>query len=169
MTVFFHCDCRLKVVVKEVDPRIHFALVCGAKSCPPIRTYSTTVRWCHVAYNYLYICMYIHVHVHVEHSYVWRHCDIACTCVYGFVHWLYREPCSQAPLSMYIHLPTLLFNSMVSQYVHTHTHTHTRTHTHTHTHTHQNGNLETRILHPFDMYYVSITYTNLKKKYIPSI
>lgn len=25
---------------KEVDPRIHFALVCGAKSCPPIKTYS---------------------------------------------------------------------------------------------------------------------------------
>lgn len=23
-----------------MDPRIHFALVCGAKSCPPIRLYS---------------------------------------------------------------------------------------------------------------------------------
>ena len=23
-----------------MDPRIHFALVCGAKSCPPIRVYT---------------------------------------------------------------------------------------------------------------------------------
>jgi hypothetical protein len=23
-----------------MDPRVHFALVCGAKSCPPIRTYT---------------------------------------------------------------------------------------------------------------------------------
>ena len=36
---------RLKVAVDSVDPRIHFALVCGAKSCPPIRTYSASV-WC---------------------------------------------------------------------------------------------------------------------------
>ena len=28
------------LVVKPVDPRIHFALVCGAKSCPPIKVYS---------------------------------------------------------------------------------------------------------------------------------
>lgn len=27
-------------VVDPVDPRIHFALVCGAKSCPPIKLYS---------------------------------------------------------------------------------------------------------------------------------
>ena len=25
------------------EPRIHFALVCGAKSCPPIKTYSPQV------------------------------------------------------------------------------------------------------------------------------
>ena len=24
-------------VIKPPDPRIHFALVCGAKSCPPIK------------------------------------------------------------------------------------------------------------------------------------
>ena len=34
---------RRKVAVNSVDPRIHFALVCGAKSCPPIRTYSASV------------------------------------------------------------------------------------------------------------------------------
>ena len=27
-------------VVEKVDPRIHFALVCGAKSCPPIKLYT---------------------------------------------------------------------------------------------------------------------------------
>merc|ERR1739848_646889 len=27
--------------VQDLDPRIHFALNCGAKSCPPIRAYST--------------------------------------------------------------------------------------------------------------------------------
>ena len=26
--------------ILPVDPRIHFALVCGAKSCPPIRVYT---------------------------------------------------------------------------------------------------------------------------------
>jgi hypothetical protein len=25
-----------------MDPRIHFALVCGAKSCPPIKLYSAS-------------------------------------------------------------------------------------------------------------------------------
>jgi len=29
-------------VVSPVDPRIHFALVCGAKSCPPIKVYTPT-------------------------------------------------------------------------------------------------------------------------------
>jgi Protein of unknown function, DUF547 len=27
-------------VVQQLDPRIHFALVCGAKSCPPIKLYT---------------------------------------------------------------------------------------------------------------------------------
>ncbi|KAG2439584.1 hypothetical protein HXX76_004936 [Chlamydomonas incerta] len=31
---------RLAKVVRPMDPRIHFALVCGARSCPPIRLYS---------------------------------------------------------------------------------------------------------------------------------
>eukprot|EP00878_Enallax_costatus_P009243 GHUV01009661.1.p1 GENE.GHUV01009661.1~~GHUV01009661.1.p1 ORF type:complete len:515 (+),score=139.91 GHUV01009661.1:157-1701(+) len=33
-------DPRAAHVVSPVDPRIHFALVCGAKSCPPIKLYS---------------------------------------------------------------------------------------------------------------------------------
>ena len=32
-------DARLAAVVGTVDPRIHFALNCGAASCPPIRAY----------------------------------------------------------------------------------------------------------------------------------
>lgn len=34
-------DPRIENVMAEVDPRIHSALNCGAKSCPPIKTYST--------------------------------------------------------------------------------------------------------------------------------
>lgn len=33
-------DPRREYVVTPVDPRIHFALVCGAKSCPPIKLYT---------------------------------------------------------------------------------------------------------------------------------
>lgn len=33
-------DPRLKYIVKKIDPRIHFALVCGAKSCPAINVYT---------------------------------------------------------------------------------------------------------------------------------
>lgn len=33
-------DPRMKFVVWQLDPRIHFALVCGAKSCPAINVYS---------------------------------------------------------------------------------------------------------------------------------
>jgi len=36
---FSHKDLRIAYSCK-LDPRIHFALVCGAKSCPPIRIYS---------------------------------------------------------------------------------------------------------------------------------
>jgi len=32
-------DPRLPFALKSLDPRIHFALVCGAQSCPPIKTY----------------------------------------------------------------------------------------------------------------------------------
>ena len=32
-------DPRRPMAMHPVDPRIHFALVCGAKSCPPIRVY----------------------------------------------------------------------------------------------------------------------------------
>ncbi|KXJ12165.1 hypothetical protein AC249_AIPGENE9771 [Exaiptasia diaphana] len=33
-------DPRCELTIKPMDPRIHFALVCGAKSCPPINVYS---------------------------------------------------------------------------------------------------------------------------------
>ncbi|KAL6748715.1 glutaredoxin-like protein [Haematococcus lacustris] len=33
-------DPRAAKVVQPMDPRIHFALVCGAKSCPPIKLYT---------------------------------------------------------------------------------------------------------------------------------
>ncbi|XP_019618159.1 PREDICTED: uncharacterized protein LOC109465380 [Branchiostoma belcheri] len=33
-------DPRLPVALENPEPLIHFALVCGAKSCPPIKTYS---------------------------------------------------------------------------------------------------------------------------------
>jgi hypothetical protein len=32
-------DSRLSFVIKPVDPRVHFALVCGSRSCAPIRFY----------------------------------------------------------------------------------------------------------------------------------
>lgn len=36
-------DPRLKIALEQPEPLIHFALVCGAKSCPPIKTYSAKV------------------------------------------------------------------------------------------------------------------------------
>ncbi len=36
-------DPRLAAAVSSVDPRIHFALNCGARSCPPIRAYDPEV------------------------------------------------------------------------------------------------------------------------------
>jgi len=33
-------DPRLLVALPNPEPKVHFALVCGAKSCPPIKTYS---------------------------------------------------------------------------------------------------------------------------------
>ena len=35
-----HPHLPLVQVVSPIDPRIHFTLVCGAKSCPPIRIYT---------------------------------------------------------------------------------------------------------------------------------
>ncbi|KAL5016161.1 hypothetical protein ScPMuIL_005750 [Solemya velum] len=37
---FSQSDPRLKVALEKPEPLIHFALVCGAKSCPPIKTYT---------------------------------------------------------------------------------------------------------------------------------
>ena len=41
---FSRSDPRLKIALPAPEPKIHFALVCGAKSCPPIKTYSASVR-----------------------------------------------------------------------------------------------------------------------------
>ena len=41
---FSRSDPRLEVALPEPEPRIHFALVCGARSCPPIKLYSAEVR-----------------------------------------------------------------------------------------------------------------------------
>ncbi|GFO35033.1 hypothetical protein PoB_006153800 [Plakobranchus ocellatus] len=38
--MFAPSDPRLKFICKQLDPRIHFALVCGAKSCPAIGVYT---------------------------------------------------------------------------------------------------------------------------------
>ena len=40
MKPFKQSDPRIKFILKEPEPRIHFALNCGAKSCPPIKTFS---------------------------------------------------------------------------------------------------------------------------------
>jgi len=37
---FSNSDPRLPLALKVLDPRIHFALNCGAKSCPPIKSFS---------------------------------------------------------------------------------------------------------------------------------
>lgn len=34
-----HSGILVQISCKEVDARIHFALVCGARSCPAIKTY----------------------------------------------------------------------------------------------------------------------------------
>ena len=38
-SVFDSQDPRLEYIVEGGEPRIHFALVCGAKSCPPIKLF----------------------------------------------------------------------------------------------------------------------------------
>ena len=40
MKPFGNADPRMKIILPQVDPRIHFALNCGAKSCPPIKTFA---------------------------------------------------------------------------------------------------------------------------------
>lgn len=42
-------DVRAKVALEKHQPLIHFALVCGAKSCPPIKTYSANVSIGHLS------------------------------------------------------------------------------------------------------------------------
>ena len=40
LTPFSKDDPRLEHALPEVEPRIHFGLNCGAKSCPPIKTFT---------------------------------------------------------------------------------------------------------------------------------
>lgn len=40
--VFASDDKRLRLTVDKVDPRIHFGLNCGAKSCPPVKKFTAT-------------------------------------------------------------------------------------------------------------------------------
>uniref|UniRef100_H2ZAF4 DEP domain-containing protein n=1 Tax=Ciona savignyi TaxID=51511 RepID=H2ZAF4_CIOSA len=40
---FSKSDPRIQFILESNEPLIHFALVCGAKSCPPIKTYSPEV------------------------------------------------------------------------------------------------------------------------------
>ena len=37
---FDEADPRSQVSLTKLDPRLHFALNCGARSCPPIRVYT---------------------------------------------------------------------------------------------------------------------------------
>ncbi|MEK7433751.1 MAG: DUF547 domain-containing protein [Cyanobacteriota bacterium] len=36
---FNNNDPRINLIIEKLEPRIHFSLVCGSKSCPPIGTY----------------------------------------------------------------------------------------------------------------------------------
>ncbi len=40
LKLFRGSDSRLKFMVKPIEPRIHFALVCASSSCPPIEVYT---------------------------------------------------------------------------------------------------------------------------------
>ena len=37
---FEDSDPRRSLAIEKMDPRVHFALNCGAKSCPPVRVFS---------------------------------------------------------------------------------------------------------------------------------
>jgi len=41
---FSKTDPRVKLTLEKPEPLVHFALVCGSKSCPPIKTYSAEVN-----------------------------------------------------------------------------------------------------------------------------
>ena len=54
---FSNGDPRLAIALPEPEPMIHFALVCGAKSCPPIKTYTSDVMFCSIFFK-KYRCLY---------------------------------------------------------------------------------------------------------------
>ena len=52
-------DPRLSSALNRCEPKIHFALVCGAKSCPAIKTYSVQVslQQHHVLWLAVCVCL----------------------------------------------------------------------------------------------------------------
>lgn len=45
------------MALPDAEPLIHFALNCGAKGCPPIKTYTPQVSWFH-KYFAKFICFF---------------------------------------------------------------------------------------------------------------
>ena len=43
MKPFSVSDPKMKIILDKVEPRVHFALNCGAKSCPPIKVSELSV------------------------------------------------------------------------------------------------------------------------------
>ena len=54
---FSRTDPRLCVSLDRCEPLIHFALVCGAKSCPPIKTYTAPVS--SSVHESLWLCLHV--------------------------------------------------------------------------------------------------------------
>ena len=69
---FSKSDPRLAVALETHEPLIHFGLVCGAKSCPPIKTYTADVSfsyWPEAAFpNFGTIC---HVRCNLAYMSFW--------------------------------------------------------------------------------------------------
>lgn len=55
--------------MSPVDQRIHFALVCGAKSCPPIKVYDPTSLEEGLESATVAFCEGMHLHLHLVCSY----------------------------------------------------------------------------------------------------
>lgn len=62
--------CALVQAVQPMDPRIHFALVCGAKSCPPIKVYTADSLHEGLESATIAFCEGIGTHSHRSHLYM---------------------------------------------------------------------------------------------------
>ena len=51
-------DPRLRVALDSCEPLVHFGLVCGAKSCPPIATYTADVSLLWLGVFTVELCMW---------------------------------------------------------------------------------------------------------------